>query len=66
MLEDKLDLKLYDIENLFYDTCTGLPTRIALEYHERNREFKTVIYVKMQELKKIEIYIDRNTYKEAI
>ena len=66
MLEDKLDLKLYNIENLFYDTCTGLPTRIALEYHERNREFKSVIYVKMQELKKIEIYIDRNTYKEAI
>ena len=66
MLQDKLDLKLYDIENLFYDSCTGLPTRIALEYQERNREFKSVIYIKIQELKKIELYIDRATYKEAI
>jgi len=48
----KLDLKLFDIENLFYNPVSNLPTRIALDYHEKNKEFKSVIYVKLQELKK--------------
>ena len=62
----KLDLKLFDIENLFYNQTTNLPTRIALDYHEKNKEFKSVIYVKLQELKKIEIFIDEATYKEVL
>ena len=62
----KLDLKLFDIENLFYNPVSNLPTRIALDYHEKNKEFKSVIYVKLQELKKIEIFIDEATYKEVL
>lgn len=62
----KINLNSSDIDSLFYDSCTNLPTRVALEYHEKNNEFKSVIYVKLQELKKIQIFIDDATYKEVI